>query len=83
MHTSRMISHMRTTLIIPDPVFRQLKRLAAKRRETLSLVVEEVLRRGLKDAAPEDLPALPVHDCGVPMVDMSDRDALYRAMEES
>lgn len=82
MRTRRMIFHMRTTLIIPDPVFRQLKRLAAQRRETLSSVVEEVLRRGLNQPAQDELPPLPVYNCGVPLVNIADRDALYRAMEE-
>lgn len=73
---------MKTTLIIPDPLFRALKRLAAQRRETLSAVVAECLRRGLAaDAGPRDLPPLPRHRMGVPKVDVADRDALYRAMD--
>jgi hypothetical protein len=74
---------MKTTLILPDHVVRDLKRRAAKRGETLSAVVAETLRRGL--AAPEppaDLPPLPVYRMGPPRVDLADRDALYRAMEE-
>lgn len=76
---------MKTTLIIPDQVFRELKRRAARKRETLSAVVEEVLRCGLRAQANdrEDLPPLPVHDMGAPLVDLADRDALYRAMEGS
>ncbi len=38
---------MKTTLIIPDRLFRELKRVAARRRATLSAVVEETLRKGL------------------------------------
>lgn len=78
-----MIIPMRTTLIIPDQIFRELKRRAAQRRETLSTLVEETLRRGLDDSRASEgtLPQLPVHHLGVPSVDVADRDALWRAME--
>ena len=72
---------MRTTLIIPDTLMRELKRRAAQRGETLSAVVAEALRRGLEEAAPVALPALPVHAMGRPLVDVADRDALLRVME--
>lgn len=76
-----MIFHMKTTLIIPDQIFRELKRLAARRRETLSSVVEETLRRGLAVREPEPVEPLPVYSMGEPRVDVADRDALYRVME--
>jgi hypothetical protein len=72
---------MKTTLIIPDTLMRELKRRAARRRETLSAVVAEALRRGLADLPMGDLPPLPVHSIGRPLVDIADRDALYRVME--
>ncbi|HEX9581233.1 MAG TPA: CopG family transcriptional regulator [Gemmatimonadales bacterium] len=73
---------MKTTLILPDHVVRELKRRAAQRGQTLSAVVAEALRRGLAapDALPE-LPSLPIYQMGRPMVDLADRDALYRAMD--
>ena len=77
---------MKTTLIIPDHLFRELKSRAARRGEKLSAVVAEVLRRGLQPGGDEDqssLEPLPVHAMGKPKVDLADRDALYRAMEES
>lgn len=77
-----MIFHMRTTLIIPDEIMRELKRRAAERDETLSAVVAECLRRGLEAAdEPVELPPLPARSMGRPMVDVTDRDALHRAME--
>jgi hypothetical protein len=72
---------MKTTLIIPDTLMRELKRRAVRRGETLSAVVAEVLRRGLEESAPAKLPALPVHAMGCPLVDVADRDALLRVME--
>jgi hypothetical protein len=73
---------MKTTLILPDHVVRELKRRAARRGETLSAIVAETLRRGLavRDV-PGDLPPLPTHHMGPPLVDIADRDALYRAMD--
>jgi plasmid stability protein len=74
---------MKTTLVLPDHLVRELKRRAAKRGETISAIVAETLRRGL--AALEqtgDVTPLPTHRMGRPMVDLADRDALYRAMDE-
>lgn len=77
-----MIFRMKTTLIIPDHLIRQLKRLAARNSQTLSAVVAEALRRGL-DRPPStgDLLPLPAHRMGRPRIDLADRDALYRAMD--
>ena len=72
---------MKTTLIIPDALVRELQRRAAGRGATLSAVVAETLRRGLVEPRAGDLPPLPVHAMGRPLVDVADRDALYRAME--
>ena len=55
-----MIFHMRTTLIIPDEIMRELKRRAAERGDTLSAVVAECLKRGLEaPEGPAELPRLP------------------------
>lgn len=80
-HMPDMIMHMRTTLILPDHLVRALKRLAAKQGATLTAVVAETLRRGLDAAPAAELPPLPRHDLGAPLVDVADRDALYRAMD--
>ncbi|MGQ0813049.1 MAG: hypothetical protein ACT4O1_01105 [Gemmatimonadota bacterium] len=76
---------MKTTLIIPDHLMRELKRRAARRGETLSAVVADVIRRGLADAPPQTQKPvrLPAHHLGRAKVDIADRDALYRAMENS
>ena len=77
-----MIFHMKTTLMIPNHLMRELKRRAARRGETLSAVVAEVVRRGLEaPGVVDDLAPLPTHPMGRPKVDVADRDALYRAME--
>ncbi len=74
---------MKTTLVIPDALMRELKRRAARQGRTLSSVVTEALHRGLVTPEVLELPPLPVHAMGRPLVDIADRDALYRVMEGS
>ena len=86
MHTMHMFLHMtaRTTLILPDELMRELKRRAAERGETLTSVVEETLRLGLhvgrRSVVVEPLPS---YSMGRPLVNIADREELYRAMEEA
>ena len=80
-----MVRHMKTTLNIDDTVMRRLRRSAARQGRTMSEMVESALRRLLdaedrRDAEP--LPPLPVMEGGEMLVDVADREALYRAMEE-
>ena len=81
-----MVFHMKTTLNIDDSVMQRLREEAARRGTTMSALVEAGLRRVL---APEvaatqadDLPPLPTWNSGGHLVNIDDRDALYRAMEE-
>lgn len=75
---------MKTTLNIADPVFAQLKREAARRGRTMGELVEAGLR--LLFQAPKKkraaLPPIPSFDMGPALVDVSDREALLRVMEE-
>jgi plasmid stability protein len=81
-HTIDTVSHMKTTLQIDDGVMRDLKMRAARDGRTMSELVETALRRLLEERpAEKDLPRLPVM-VARELVDVSDRDALYRAMEE-
>ena len=73
---------MKTTLILDDRVAARLKREAARQGKTMSELVETALRmlfRASKPAA--ELPELPSLDSGGALVDLSDRTALYEAME--
>jgi hypothetical protein len=77
-----MVIHMKTTLVIDDRVMARLKREAARTGKTMSELVETALRRLLQSRPdPVDLPELPTFDGGGAMVDVADREALYRAME--
>ena len=77
-----MVFHMKTTLIIPDPVFRDLKRQAAERGTTLSELAAEFLRQGLR-AKPmrRRLPRLPSFKMGPPLIDITSRDEIYRVLD--
>ena len=77
-----MVFHMKTTLNIHESVMKQLKQEAAHRGCTMSELVETALRLLLKKGREDvKLPPLPVFNGGGTRVDVSDRDALYHAME--
>jgi hypothetical protein len=59
-----MLSHMRTTLDLPDPLFRQAKKLARDRKVPFRALVAEALRRVLKEEAPRRKFKLPDRSFG-------------------
>ncbi len=77
-----MVIHMKTTLNISDVTMREIKREAARRRQTMSEVVEAALR-AVVESNPEEreLPPLPEFSSGGLRVNVSNRDALYNVME--
>lgn len=82
-----MVFHMKTTLNIDDSVMQRLREEAARRETTMSLLVEAGLRRVLSeptafDSKSTELPPLPAWNGGKELVDISNRDALYKVMEE-
>ena len=77
-----MVIHMKTTLNIDDHVMRRLKLEAARSGRTMSELVETALRLLLqRRRVGSELAPLPTFDGGVALVDIADRDALYRAMD--
>lgn len=78
-----MVIHMKTTLNIDDTVMDRLRRESARSGRTMSELVEMALRQLLQRRSdlPELVP-LPSFDSGGALVDVADRDALYRVMEE-
>lgn len=80
--TCDMVFHMKTTLNISDVTMRALKREAARRRQSMSELVETALRMLLETRRkPPSMQELPSFDGGGLLTDISDRDALYHAME--
>ena len=74
-----MLLHMkRTTLLIADSIYAELKRRSAAEGRTLTEVVEAALRHGLSTIASRRRAQvqLPSYDLGPFLVDPSDREAL-------
>jgi len=81
--TDCMVFHMKTTLIIHDTVMERLRERAAKTGSTISELVEDALRLFLKDKPKaKDLPPLPTLNLGPFLVDITDREAMYAALED-
>ena len=81
-----MVFSMKTILDIDDGVMRRLQEEAARRGTTMSALVEAGLRRVLAEPEPPNrrkaaLPPLPTWKSGGHLVDISNRDELYRAMD--
>ena len=82
-----MVFHMNTTLNIDDTVMQRLREEAARRGTTMSALVEEGLRRILYEdetasTSTDSLEPLPTWHCGEFLVDISNREELYRVMEQ-
>ncbi len=77
---------MKTPLTIDDSVLQRLREEAVRRGTAMSAPVAAGLRRVLAApavaAAPETLSPLPLRNGGEELVDISDREALYRTLEE-
>ena len=79
---------MKTTFDIDDTVMQELREEAARRKVSVSALVEAGLRRVLVEGKPDDgqpaaLPPLPTWRSGGFRVDIDSREALYRAMEDA
>jgi hypothetical protein len=81
-----MIFHMkRTTLMIDEGCFREIKRLAAKNMRTISDTVNELLRLGLerqRQPAPPRKFTLPSYDMGPFLINIADRDEIERVLRD-
>ncbi len=76
-----MVIRMKTTLNISDATMREVKREAARRRQTMSELVEAALRTIIEPERREvKLPPLPEFGSGGLRVNVADRDALYNVM---
>jgi hypothetical protein len=77
-----MVFHMKTTLIIPDPVFRELKKRAVDRNTTISELATDYLREGLRQRPkPKRMPRLPSFSAGPPLIDITSREEIYRVLD--
>jgi len=73
-----MVFRMKTTLIIDDNIFTRVKEEAARRRTTISEIVEGALRAHLQPKPDmKELPPLPTWNSGGLLIDVSNREAMY------
>ena len=82
-----MVSHMKTTFNIDETVMKKLRKAAAQRGTTMSALVEAGIRRVLfpepsTHKQDDALPSLPTWHSGGASVDISNREELYRIMDE-
>ena len=79
-----MLVCMRTTMNLPDALLAEAKQRAAHEGRTLTSFVEEALRARLQEAgeAPPTTVDLPTWDGGEMLVDITDRDALWAALDD-
>lgn len=77
-----MVFHIKTTLNISDATMLEVKREAARRRQTMSELVESALRAAVKPGPRRGtLPPLPAFSGGGLKVNVANRDALHSVME--
>lgn len=73
----------RTTIDLDQSVIRDLRERAKRDRKSIGQVASELLRQVLT-AEPAD-PALfrwTTHSMGMPLIDLEDKDELYRILDE-
>ena len=81
-HTRDMVICMKTTLNISDVTMREIKREAARRRQTMSEMVEAALRTIVEPRRQETiLPPLPEFSSGGLRVNVANREALYSVLK--
>lgn len=74
----------RTTLDLDPQVTRELRQRAARERKSMGQVASETLARAFADERAEPVPFRWVsHHMGEPLVDLEDKDALYRILDEA
>ena len=78
---------MRTTLVIPDSIYRRAKQAARSQGRTLSEVVAEAMAiqmAGSKEESGKVKTPFKIEpvSMGVPQVDVNDREALSRRIDE-
>lgn len=81
-----MVFHMKTTLNIDETAMRRLKEVAARRNTTMSALVEAGIRHIVEESVSADssqtLAPLPKWRSGGFRVDVANREALYRVLED-
>ena len=79
---------MKATFDIDEKIMRRLEEVASRQGTTVSALVEAAIEEAIKDSPAGEppiepnLPPLPSWPMGKPLVDISNREELYHAMED-
>jgi hypothetical protein len=81
-----MLFHMRTTILLPDDLYQQVRLAATEDKRTVTAIIEESLRATLRERAQSpERPVYridPIKGTGVqPGVDLDDNSALLDHMD--
>jgi plasmid stability protein len=73
----------RTTLDLDPTVIRQLRQRAKREGKSMGQVASEKLAHAFADTSGEQEPfEWKTYDMGLPLIDLEDKDALYRILDE-
>jgi hypothetical protein len=73
----------RTTLDLDSTVTRELRRRAKRERKSMGQVASEALARAFAEPPAEPTPFEWIsHNMGLPLIDLEDKDELYRILDE-
>jgi len=73
----------RTTLDLDATVTRELRRRAKRERKSMGQVASEALARAFAEGRVASPPfEWKTHDMGLPLIDLEDKDELYRILDE-
>jgi hypothetical protein len=75
-----MVTHMKTTLELPDELFAQTKVVAAKRNTTFRAIVEHALRREVGEGEGGESPYFTIGPDGIPRIRHSGKARVTSAM---
>lgn len=82
----RMLRHMRTTVILPDELYRQAKTASQAAGRTFTSFLEQAIRRELAQSrvGPVDVHLAPPSGSREhrPLVDVNDKDAVQELLDE-
>ena len=86
-HIADMVIHMKTTFNIDDALMQQLRIEAARRNTTMTSIVEAGIRHMIangdaRPSTPSNNRPLPTWKGGRELVDITNRDELYRVFDQ-
>ena len=78
---------MRTTIILPDPIYERAKHIAREKGSSLSTFISEAIetfisRESVNKSSGKSKYRLKTFDMGNPAIDISNREEIYKIFED-